>query len=137
MIKDGNNGNFLFGINVAAGDTDGDTVPEIITGLGPFSPYAPTVRVYESNGTFTGIAFNAYSDIQGYHYQSGFGVYIAARDLDGDGVSEIITGTGPSPWNSSWVRVFQGNGSLLNNGFLVYPEHIRYGVKVGTGNVGE
>jgi sugar lactone lactonase YvrE len=136
-VKDGSNNHFLFGINIAAGDTDGDALPEIITGLGPYSPYAPTVKVYEVNGTSAGVSFNAFSDIQGHPYQSGFGVYVAARDLNGDGLAEIITGTGPSPFNSSWVRIFKGNGSLLNNGFLAYPEHMHYGVKVSTGNVGE
>lgn len=137
IVRDGNNNHFLFGINVAAGDTDGDASPEIIAGLGPYSPYAPTVKVYETNGTFTGVSFNAFSSIQGYSYQSGFGVYVAARDLDGDGFAEIITGTGPSPFNSSWVRVFKGDGSLLSNGFLAYPEQMHYGVKVSTGNIGE
>ena len=136
-VRDGSNRHFLFGINITAGDTDGDALPEIITGLGPYSPYAPTVKVYEVNGSSAGVSFNAFSDIQGHPFRSGFGVYVAARDLNGDGISEIITGTGPSPFNSSWVRIFKGNGSLLNSGFLAYPEQMRYGVKVGTGNVGE
>jgi hypothetical protein len=128
---------FNFGINLAAGDTDGDGKPEIITGLGPNPLNAPTIKVYEANGAFNGVSFNAYSNIQGHSYQSGFGVYVAVRDLNGDGLAEIITGTGPSPFSSSWVKIFKGDGSLLNSGFLAYPERMHYGVKVSTGNVGE
>ena len=54
-----------------------------------------------------------------------------------DGISEIITGMGPGPLNEGWVRIFKGDGTPIGNGFLVYPENMRFGVKVSSGNIGE
>ena len=59
------------------------------------------------------------------------------RSLDGDGIADIITGLGPSPFHESWVRVFKGDGTLLSDGFLAFPESTKFGVKVSSGNVGE
>jgi hypothetical protein len=90
------------------------------------------VAVYKGDGTFTGKRFEAYPANE---YR--FGENVAARDLDGDGIAEIITGLGPSPFHGSWVRVFSGNGTPLSDGFLAFPEAMKFGVKVSTGNVGE
>ena len=123
---------YLFGVNVAAGDVDGDGMAEIIAGAGPNPLQKAVVAVYKGDGTFTGTRFEAYPS---YDYR--FGVNVAARDLDGDGIAEIITGPGPSPFNDSWIRVFRGDGTLLSDGFLAFPESMKFGVKVSTGNVGE
>ena len=123
---------YLFGVNVAAGDVDGDGIAEIIAGAGPNPLQKAVVAVYKGDGTFTGTRFEAYPSND---YR--FGVNVAARDLDGDGIAEIITGPGPSPFNDSWVRVFKGDGTLLSDGFLAFPESTKSGVKVSTGNVGE
>jgi hypothetical protein len=90
------------------------------------------VAVYKGDGTLSGTRFEAYPASQ---YR--FGVNIATRDLDGDGIDEIITGPGPSPWNDSWVRVFRANGTLLSDGFVAFPPSMKFGVKVSTGNTGE
>jgi streptogramin lyase/uncharacterized membrane protein len=123
---------YLFGVNVAAGDVDGDGEDEIIAGAGPNPLQKAVVAVYKGSGTFTGTRFEAYP---ANDYR--FGVNVAARDLDGDGKAEIITGLGPSPFHESWVRVFRGDGTLLSDGFLAFPESMKSGVKVSTGNVGE
>ena len=123
---------YLFGVNVAAGDVDGDGMAEIIVGAGPGLLQKAVVAVYKGDGTFTGSRFEAYP---ANDYR--FGVNVAARDLDGDGVAEIITGPGPSPFSDSWVRVFSGDGTLLSNGHLAFPKSMKFGVKVSTGNMGE
>ena len=117
---------------MAAGDVDGDGIAEIIAGAGPNPLQKAVVAVYKGDGTFTGTRFEAYPSND---YR--FGVNVAARDLDGDGIAEIITGPGPSPFSESWVRVFSGDGTLLSDGFLAFPEAMKFGVKVSTGNVGE
>ena len=83
---------YLLGVNVAAGDVDGDGIAEIIVGAGPGPLQKAVVAVYKGDGTFTGTRFEAYPSND---YR--FGVNVAARDLDGDGIAEIITGPGPSP----------------------------------------
>jgi len=123
---------YLFGVNVAAGDVDGDGLAEIIAGAGPNPLQKAVVAVYKGNGTFTGTRFEAYP---ANDYR--FGVNVAVRDLDGDGSAEIITGPGPSPFSDSWIRVFKGNGTLLSDGFLAFPESTKFGAKVSIGNVGE
>jgi len=123
---------YLFGVNVAAGDTDGDGVAEIIAGAGPNPLQKAMVAIYKGDGTFTGTRFEAYP---ANDYR--FGVNVAVRDLDGDGLAEIITGPGPSPFSDSWIRVFRGDGTLLSDGFLAFPESTKFGAKVSIGNVGE
>jgi len=123
---------YLFGVNVSAGDVDGDGKAEIIAGAGPNPLQKAVVAVYRGDGSFTGTRFEAYPSNR---YR--FGVNVAARDLDGDGMAEIITGPGPSPLSASWVRVFMGDGTLLSDGFLAFPEAVKFGVKVSAGNVGE
>ncbi len=123
---------YLFGVNVAAGDVDGDGIAEIVAGAGPNPLQKAIVAVYKGDGTFTGTRFEAYPANE---YR--FGVNVAARDFDGDGIAEIITGPGPSPFSESWVRVFKGDGTPLTDGFLAFPEAMKFGVKVSTGNVGE
>jgi len=123
---------YLFGVNVAAGDVDGDGVDEIVAGASPNPLQKAIVAVYKGDGTFTGTRFQAYPANE---YR--FGVNVAARDLDGDGIAEIIAGPGPSPFSESWVRVFKGDGTLLSDGFLAFPETTKLGVKISSGNVGE
>ena len=67
------------------------------------------------------------------HYR--YGVYVAAGDIDEDGISEIIAGTGPDPKNNGWVRIFNGDGVPMGNGFLAYPEEMKYGVRLSGINV--
>ena len=49
----------------------------------------------------------------------------------------LDTGMGPGPLNEGWVRIFKGDGTPVGNGFLAYPENMKFGVRVSAGNVGE
>lgn len=120
-----------FGARVAAGDINGDGKAEIIVGAGPGPLKRPTVKIFNGNGTFTGTSFDAYPD----DYR--LGVNIASKDLNGDGVDEIITAPGPWLTYKSWVRVFRGDGTLLSNGFFAYPDSVPFGARVSGGNVGQ
>ena len=148
------------GVNVAAGDVDGDGMAEIIAGAGPSLSSRPVVKIFKGDGTYTGVSFEAYTKdssppaggqetdgagLSGETVQTsggtgsgqtGYGVTVAAGDLDGDGVAEIITGPGPGRSNKAWVRVFRGDGTVYSKGFLAYPASVGYGVKASSGNVG-
>jgi hypothetical protein len=117
-----------YGANVATGDIDGDGAAEIIVGTGPDPKNASLVRVFRADGSLV-LELTPYGDEYGY------GVNVAAADLDGDGVAEIIVGLGPDPKNTSWVKVFRADGSEMA-GFLAYPEKTKYGVKVFSGRPG-
>jgi hypothetical protein len=120
-----------FGVHVGAGDIDGDDVAEITVSPGPSPLKQPMVKALRGDGTPAGTSFLAYPR------EYLLGVYASARDLDGDGVDEIVTGPGPWIANDSWVRVFRGDGTPLSDGFIAFPQKNRHGVKVSTGNVGE
>ena len=64
-----------------------------------------------------------------------YGPTLVTGDIDEDGISEIIAGTGPDPKNNGWVRIFIGDGTPMGNGFLAYPEEMKYGVRLSGINV--
>ena len=108
---------------MAAGDVDGDGIMEIITGAG-FSG-GPHVRIFDQNGNLQS-QFFAYADtFRG-------GVNVAAGDVDGDGIMEIITGAGDT--GGPQVRVFSNKGALKAQ-FFAYHESFRGGVQVASGDM--
>jgi hypothetical protein len=108
---------------------DGDQKAEIIVGAGPDPrKIAQVVILKNANGQWTSKKFTAFEG-------SRYGVYVACKDLDGDGKGEIITTLGPGLENRSPVRIFSGEGIFLGQ-FQAYPNEIRYGVRVTGGNVG-
>jgi len=119
--------NFRGGVNVAAGDLDGDGIAEIITGTGTGG--GPQVRIFDKKGQarFTPGFFAYGTNFRG-------GVNVAAGDLDGDGIAEIITGTGTG--GGPQVRIFDKNGQArFTPGFFAYDKNFKGGVNVSTGDV--
>ncbi len=112
---------FRGGVNVAAGDIDGDGKEEIITGAG-FSG-GPQVRVFDQKGKVI---------TQFFAYDPRFrgGVNVAAGDIDQgirDKKEEIITtpGKGELPL----VKIFKYQKGLVNK-FFAYNQNFRGGVKI-------
>ena len=122
---------YKYGVNVAAGDFDGDGIDEIITGVGPGPQNPAEVNVFDSYGNqLTGLSITAYE----YKY----GVNIASADFDGDGIDEIITGVGPGPQNPAEVKVFVYDFSeqrFIDSGISFTAYDTKYGVKVTAGDV--
>jgi len=115
--------NFRGGVNVAAGDVDGDGIEEIITGAG-FSG-GPHVRIFNTQGDLISQFFAYDEKFRG-------GVNVAAGDVDGDGIEEIITGAGFS--GGPQVRIFRLNGKVMSQ-FFAYDEKFRGGVRVVTADI--
>ena len=61
------------------------------------------------------------------------GVHVTAADLDGDGLVEIITGTGLG--GKPQVRVFNTNGVPTSTTFMAYDPSFTGGVHVATGDI--
>lgn len=105
-------------LRVAVGDLDGDGLGEFIVSAGAGS--AAQVSVYDTDGTFLR-TFSPYSPTF-----TG-GVYVASGDVDGDGLDEIVTGTGDG--GGPQVRIFKADGSVKNS-FFPFLSTSRHGVHV-------
>jgi hypothetical protein len=124
-----------FGVNVAAADLDGNGVDEIVTGPGPGEVFGPHVRGWVYDGTavipLVNVSFFAYGANQ-------FGINVAAGDVDGDGIDEIVTGPGPGPMYGPHVRGWNVDGWSVDPvpglGFMAYGTD-RFGAVVACGDV--
>ncbi len=125
-----------FGVNVAAGDLDGDGFDEILTGAGPGAVFGPHVRAFDYDGSsavapLPGVNFFAYGTNK-------YGVVVSAGDLDGDGFDEIITGAGPGEVFGPHVRGWNVDGgtaaSIPGVNFFAYATH-SFGVAVTCGDI--
>jgi hypothetical protein len=76
---------FRGGVNVVAADINGDGRDEIITGPGKGG--SPQVKVFNNRGEIVGPVFFAFDE------KLRDGVEVAASDVDGDGLAEIIATT--------------------------------------------
>lgn len=117
---------FSTGVRVTTGDINGDGRAEILTSPGPGSP--GLVAVFSGTGIemLSGLPFGIGAT---------GGVHVAAGDLNGDGVAEIITtaGAGAEPL----TRVFEVAGGTISMpaSFLAFDAGLRGGVRVATGDV--
>jgi hypothetical protein len=122
-----------FGVHVAAGDIDGDGMAEILTGAGPAQVFGPHVRGWNADGAAVpmgGVNFFAYGTRK-------WGVRVAAGDIDGDGMAEILTGAGPGPVFGPHVRGWNANGASVPIGgvnFFAYGTS-QWGVHPSSGDV--
>jgi exo-beta-1,3-glucanase (GH17 family) len=84
--------NFNVGANVEVGDTNGDGFGDVVTGATAGNPH---VKVFSgkaiAEGTFDPDA-NRLTDFFAFALQFNVGVTVGARDIDGDGEAEILTG---------------------------------------------
>jgi parallel beta-helix repeat protein len=124
-----------WGVQVSAGDIDGDGFDEIITGAGPGAMFGPHVRGWDVDaGTASAIptaSFLAYGSKK-------YGVNVGTGDLDGDEFDEIITAPGPSGYFASHIRGwnYDGQSIIALPGYSYFAwasTQARFGAKVFSG----
>ncbi len=124
-----------WGVNVAAGDFDGDGYDEIVTGAGPGAVYGPHVRGWNydnsSISSVPGVSFLAYGSNK-------YGVNVACGDIDGDGFAEIVTGAGPGAVFGPHVRAWNVDGGAVASigaiNFFAF-DYTEWGCNVACGDI--
>ncbi|MFL5329228.1 MAG: SdrD B-like domain-containing protein [Gemmataceae bacterium] len=115
---------FTGGVRVAVADVTGDGVPDLITA--PGAGGGPHIKVF--NGKDGSLVSQFYAYDASFHN----GVYVAAGDVNGDGVSEIITAAGEG--GGPHVRIFNSTGTVIRE-FFAYDPSMSSGVRIAVGDV--
>jgi hypothetical protein len=127
---------FKGGVRIAVGDITGDGIPEIITA--PGAGRSPLVKVFDvlSSTEIVGFRIRAYES----NFQNG--VYVAAGDVTGDGLADIITS--PGPGRNVHIRVWENESDTSSAdpfdtlqwfGFRAFGDNIQTGATVAAGDL--
>ena len=117
---------FAGGINVSIGDTNGDGVNDIIVGTGAGG--GPRVRVLDGKS----LGNTVLKDFFAYEDTFRGGVLVSSGDTNGDGIDDIITGTGVG--GGPRVQVFSGKDNRVLRNEFAYEDSFRGGVLVSSGD---
>ncbi len=124
------------GVRVASGDVNGDGFDDIITAPGP--GFITHVRVFDGEISHAGVGRDLLQteglrngSIVAFFGTFFGGGYVAAGDVDGDNLADIIVGAGAS--GGPHVQVFNAsnNGPSLLQSFYAYDPFFTGGVRVG------
>jgi hypothetical protein len=128
---------FAGGVHVALADVNGDGIADVITG--PGSGGGPHVKVIDGTKLHDLLADGEIADsallynFQAYREDFRGGVYVAAGDINGDGVPDVVTGAGDT--GGPAVTVFSGKDGSQMYSLMVYDDSFRGGVTVAVGDV--
>ncbi len=102
---------FTGGVEVAAGDVNGDGDADVVTGTGPGG--GPHVEVFSGKDGSLLRSFFAYDTaFRG-------GVHVSAGDVDGDGRADFATGAGPG--GGPHVKILGGAALTQYASFFAFP----------------
>lgn len=113
------------GVRVAQGQIDRDGINDWITGSGAGA--APHVKV------FSGESGEGIRSFFAYDLQFAGGVNVAAGDIDGDGIDDVITGAGAGA--GPHVKVFSGKSGEEIRSFFAFDPQFAGGVTVAASDI--
>lgn len=112
---------FSGGVFVAAGDINNDGRDDLVIGAGGGA--GSHVKVFDALSNQLALSFFAFDpSFTG-------GVRVAAGDVNGDNIADIITGAGPGA--GPHVKVFRGTDLVVLHSFFAYEANFQGGVFVG------
>ncbi len=117
---------FLGGVSVAVADVTGDGMADVITAAGGGG--APHVKVFD------GVTFAEVRSFFAFDTNFVGGVSLAAGDITGDGIADIICGAGAG--GAPHVKAFDGRTGAEVRSFFAYDPGFRGGVNVAVGPTG-
>lgn len=117
---------FTGGIRTASADFNRDGIPDLIAGTGPGT--TARVRVLDGRDTRELFAITPFGDFTG-------GVYVAAGDLNGDGVADLVIS--PDEGGGPRVLALSGKDSFakLADFFGIADPNFRGGCRVAVGDI--
>jgi hypothetical protein len=111
---------------VAVADFNGDGVPDVVVGTGPGGP----TRVVILDGVTKAIIFS----VDPFEPSFTGGVYVAAGDLNGDGIPDLVIT--PDEGGGPRCRVFDGaNFGVMADFFGIEDPNFRGGARAAIGDV--
>ncbi|QEL16257.1 beta strand repeat-containing protein [Limnoglobus roseus] len=117
---------FAGGVRTAAADFNGDGVADLVVGTGPGR--ATRVRVLD------GVTQAELFTVDPFEATFTGGVYVAAGDVTGDGVPELVIS--PDEGGGPRVRVFSGNGfGVVDDFFGIDDPNFRGGARAAVGDL--
>ena len=120
---------FTGGVQATTADVNGDGMPDLIVGAGIGG--APRVRVFD--GATRAQMSGPLGDFFAYEDSFRGGVQVAVGDVNGDGVPDLILGSGVG--GGPRVRVLSGvDGSVIHD-FFAYESSFRGGVQVAAADI--
>jgi hypothetical protein len=119
---------FRGGVRVAYADVNGDGILDVITAPGQGG--GPHVKVF-SGANFQPL-LSPIGSFMAYDINFRGGVYVAAADVDGDGLADVITGAGFG--GGPHVRVFSGLDGHVISELMAFTSNFRGGVTVAAGD---
>lgn len=130
-----------FNINYRGGD--GNDIVLTVTSVSPYTPPPGTllpvqaIGVDYGGGSVVQINYNNGTNLCFYAYSSAYtgGVRVALGDINGDGINELITGTGVG--GGPHIKVFNLQGGLPVEiaSFFAFEPNFMGGVYIATGDI--
>ena len=114
---------------MCTGDVDGDGINDIIVSRGPGKKNKPDVKVYRYGET---IPFFEINNIYAY---SDYGCNVAAGDVDGDGVDELIVAPGPGSGYGPHIKIFKYPNIIPTKTFKAWTPDVKYGCNIVASDV--